>query len=498
MKKLFYILILSITVTSCGQFFTKGQLSLSYIDDLIERGEFSVAKQNLKYKIATEKLDGQDLLEINDRFFKMAKMEYAFSKSDSAIMMEVNNYYPGISPLEIQRWKDDNLLEHTSIDGEIKYFNSAAGNMVSVSRDARDTYFLNFGRRVSPVDSMIYFNASKVVNDSRRSKKVMVNPTNFKVRYTIKVKANSVPNGEMIRVWLPFISNDNPSYQNIKIVATSQDDYIISPTGSANTTLYMEKPAVKDNITEFWYEASYTNSNIYHRFDPQSIAPYKRWSSIYRNNTTLASSDVNYSATLKFLADSLVSGESNPYLQSKIIYNWICDNIPFANSYDYSLIPNIPEYVLERKSGNAALVSILYVSLLKHLGIPARVISGWTTYPDRPRRHSWAEVYYEEIGWVPSDISFGRILTPEDMKTHFPRGEKIVDAPESKSNQDVFYFFTRGIDAYRFQTSTGLCGDLYPLKIFPRSNQVILRGGEAEWRGGNLYYDKWNAYMSIL
>ena len=31
----------------------------------------------------------------------------------------------------------------------------------------------------------------------------------------------------------------------------------------------------------------------------------------------------------------------------------------------------------------------------------------------------------------------------------------------------------------------------YPAKMFPRSETVDLQKGEVEWRGGNLYFDRW-------
>ncbi len=38
---------------------------------------------------------------------------------------------------------------------------------------------------------------------------------------------------------------------------------------------------------------------------------------------------------------------------------------------------------------------------------------------------------------------------------------------------------------------------LFPAKIFPRSETVDFQRGELEWRGGNLYFDKWNYNMKV-
>ena len=41
-------------------------------------------------------------------------------------------------------------------------------------------------------------------------------------------------------------------------------------------------------------------------------------------------------------------------------------------------------------------------------------------------------------------------------------------------------------------------GELYPHKRFPRSETVDFQRGEVEWRGGNLYFDKWSWHLEVL
>jgi hypothetical protein len=86
--------------------------------------------------------------------------------------------------------------------------------------------------------------------------------------------------------------------------------------------------------------------------------------------------------------------------------------------------------------------------------------------------HDWSEFYIEGIGWVPMDESFGVNFFSEDI--------------------DVRDFYSNGMDAYRLIVNKDFSRDLFPKKIFLRSDDVDFQRGELEWKGGNIYYDKWN------
>ncbi|MEN8194075.1 MAG: transglutaminase domain-containing protein, partial [Bacteroidota bacterium] len=97
-------------------------------------------------------------------------------------------------------------------------------------------------------------------------------------------------------------------------------------------------------------------------------------------------------------------------------------------------------------------------------------------HPNSWNLHDWGEVYFEGIGWVPVDQSFG--LNDSD-------------------DEDVHWFFLGGNDAYHFIVNNDYGQPLYPAKIFPRSETNDFQRGEVEWKGGNLYFDKWDYDFSV-
>jgi hypothetical protein len=90
--------------------------------------------------------------------------------------------------------------------------------------------------------------------------------------------------------------------------------------------------------------------------------------------------------------------------------------------------------------------------------------------------HDWCEVYYEGAGWIPVDIFCG-LQYSVDLRTK--------------------EFYISGIDSYRLIVNDGISGTFYPAKKFLRSDPFDFQRGEVEWKGGNLYFDKWDYDMKI-
>jgi hypothetical protein len=116
------------------------------------------------------------------------------------------------------------------------------------------------------------------------------------------------------------------------------------------------------------------------------------------------------------------------------------------------------------------------MSMLRYKGIPVKWQSGWMVPPGAENLHDWCEVYYEGIGWIPVDISYGL---------------------QFSENPGIREFFISGIDSYRLIVNNGFSGLLYPEKKFLRSDPFDFQRGEVEWKGGNLYFNRWDFDMKI-
>jgi hypothetical protein len=361
------------------------------------------------------------------------------------------------------------------IDGEKRYFDRAASNLVLLKnfyeeREKKD-------REKAADASMIarLKHTEQVIKETGENG-VPVVPAPMKILYTITVPADVVPEGETIRCWLPFPKENHKRQTSVKLLSTSESNYILASDSCIHRSLYMEKSAVKGSPAIFSISYLYTSSGVYFDPDKVQIRPYDKEGELYKWYTAEQLPNICFTENIKHLADEIVSPGDDPQAVVRKIYMWFKENIPWTGALEYSVMPNISEYVFENRRGDCGMQTFMFMSMLRYKGIPVRWQSGWMVPPLHKSLHDWCEVYFEGPGWIPADISY-------DLQ--FSENTKLRE------------FFFSGIDSYRLIVNDGVTGPLTPEKKFFRSEPYDFQRGEVEWKGGNLYFDKWDYEMQI-
>ncbi|MDR0976984.1 MAG: transglutaminase domain-containing protein [Prevotellaceae bacterium] len=400
-----------------------------------------------------------------------------FNRTEADVKRYIQNYIPDVSETQMRAWEASGVLEYMIIDGEKRYFRNAAPNLFRLDSACIAIKQAKEGTELSGSERADQVNLPEIIRAVKQQHTPLAAPKEMRVTYTLTVDANAVPDGEVIRCWLPFPRSDQARQQNVRLLETSEQHYTQSPPTYAHSTLYMEKKARKDTPTVFSETFSYTSYGAWYDLQPQDIQPYDTTSVIYKEYTAERARHIRFSPRLRALADKLTAGESNPLLRARRLFRYVNDHFPWASAREYSTIENIPEYVLDNRHGDCGQVTLLFITLCRISGIPAHFQSGFMMHPDAWNLHDWAEIYFEGIGWVPVDQSFG--------------------IPTYATNDDEALFFLGGIDSWRMIVNQDYGMPLYPEKRYPRSETVDFQRGEVEWAGGNLYFPQWTYDMEI-
>jgi hypothetical protein len=374
-----------------------------------------------------------------------------------------------------KRWEEWGWLEWRMINGEKRYFNRAASNLDRIKsfilqRAERDSSLANL-----PQTKDRKKHTESIIAASGKGYGPVV-PVEMTIDYTITVEADAVPDGEIVRCWLPWPKESHPRQQNIKLISASQDNYLVAPDSAIHRSVYMEATAKKGMPLIFSLSYIYQSSGQYSDLNELKIKPYDKSSGLYKIYTSEQLPQICFTEKIRKLADSIVGNEENPVEIVRKVYHWFDKNIPWAGALEYSIMPNIPEYVITNRRGDCGMQTLLYMSILRYKGIPIKWQSGWMMDPLGKNLHDWSEIYYEGVGWIPSDISHG------------------LQYSDYQKTRD---FYISGIDSYRLIVNDGISGDFYPEKKFLRSEPYDFQRGEVEWKGGNLYFDKWDYTMKI-
>lgn len=445
------------------------------INTEINKGNFTVAKQLIDSVMEKTTAEEAEQLQFVKDSLHRVELDFRRTKEEIVEWIEKNR---GFTPSDslLNEWEKSKALEFRIIDGEKRYFRNAAPNVFRVDAAARELSKIAAPKSDTPRDALLIdaFNNKKATDVKG---KYLLPKKTVKIHYTLTVDADAVSDGEILKAWLPFPRKDIHRQTDVKLLSTSQPEYILSEDKTEHTSLYMEQKAQKGNPTVFTADFEVTSQGEWFDLSEIDVKPYNKNAELFKTYTAERKPHIQFSENLKKITDSITQNAQTPVENLQAIYRYIADNYPWASALEYSTIANIPEYVIENRKGDCGQVALLLITMLRYKGIPARWQSGWMTHPGEVNLHDWAEVYFKGTGWIPADISFGR-------------GGAIPIKPGRE-------FFMSGIDSYRLYVNSDYSGKFYPEKKFPRSETVDFQRGEVETDKRNLYFDEWDYHMQV-
>ncbi|WP_297086257.1 transglutaminase domain-containing protein [uncultured Draconibacterium sp.] len=441
------------------------------LDKFLQEGRFSEAEEILITKIESGQNDQNYSIQLET--IRRLRKEFPYTRTE--IKQQLKKYYPEVTHEQLNKWEAARQLEMRVIDGEKRYFKRSVSNLFRLNNEAKKLKESVSGKSYDGVDAFQINELPKWFENNIEPVKSF-NHQKIKVNYTIALKPNQAPEGEIVRCWLPYPRTGSVRLPEVAFLSASQPDYVIAPNETMQRTIYMEKKAEKDMETVFYVSYIFHAAAQWFDVKPEQVEDYDKGSERYKKYTKERLPHIVFTDEVTHLAREIVGKETNPVKQVELLYYWLNNNIPWAGALEYSVMPCIPCYVLENMHGDCGVQTFLFLSMARSLGIPCKWQSGWYLLPQTKNLHDWAEVYYEGIGWVPVDPSF-KLINSEDKR--------------------IKEFYLNGLDCYRLVVNDDYAQELYPSKKHYRSEPYDFQRGELEWKGGNLYFDTWSYKMEV-
>jgi transglutaminase-like putative cysteine protease len=403
---------------------------------------------------------------------RMRRILLDFTLDADAVKARVRRQVPDLTDAQFAKWDADGLFEHMVIDGRTLYFKRSPGNLFRLSPEA-------VARRA--VQTPITDGPMESLNDHQRAiykaalteHRSSVLPRRLRMTQTLTVDADAVPAGETVRAWIPYPRAVPGQQEDIRYVASVPAKHQIAPESALQRTAYLEKPAVAGQKTVFSVSYELTLSAQYHAIDPDQVQVATITPELAPFVAERAPHIVFTDAMRKFSHDA-VGDEKNPYRIAQKLFAAV-DRIPWAGAREYSTISNISDYALHAGHADCGQQTLLLMTLLRLNGIPTRWQSGMVYSDDGSHYsniHDWGYLYLAPYGWVPMDVTTGRLH------------------PAASDDKALEWFYLGGLDNYRIAFNDDFSRSFQPSKRHFRSDDVDSQRGEAEWRGGNLYFDQ--------
>ncbi len=453
-----------------------GQTGRPAIDQLITQGDFTDAQSAIDQLLIRPDLPDTARWNLQLQRELLDRIRLDFNRDEDYVRKTLQPYFPELTDQQIETWEQSGALEMRIIDGQKRYFRNAVWNLFRIDSIARQKRIAVEGETTDQLTSFLNRHLPAVVHAARSRDQRFVKPVRFTITYTLTVDADAVPAGEILRAWLPFPRPNGERLNEVNLLTTSEPHFVRSPAEVAHQTLYLEKAAHAGTPTVFRYEAEYTARNEWRDLMGTTAAPYDTTQTDFQIFTSERPPHIRFTPAIRQLSEQIIGEETDPVKKAWLLFQWIGAHIPWTSALEYSTIPSLPQYCLQHGRGDCGIKSLLFITLCRYNGIPAKWQSGWFLYPPAINLHDWAEVYFEGIGWAPVDPDFNLQQT----------GDPLADR-----------FFFGSTDAYRLIVNDDFSGRFFPAKIYPRSETVDFQRGEVEWRGGNLYFDQWQYDMSV-
>ena len=469
--------LLATTATVCAAPLAgAGNGELPTIVGLVTAGQFREAGARIDAALQQPGLPAATREALEFQRARMQRMREDFSLTGGEVEARVRKQIPDLTDADFERWDAHGLFEHMNIDGRRMYFDRSPSNLFHLSAQARarsavPILFADSGLSKQFTKEVTAYDAD-VIRLARATGRSSLLPQRVRVTQSLTVDADAVPAGKTIRAWIPYPRDIPGQQEDVRLVTSQPGAHRIAPRGALQRTVYFERPAQAHQPTVFSVTYEVTLDAQYHAIDPGKVVPVRITPQLAPYVAERAPHIV-FTEPLRVFSRQVVGDATNPYRIAQRIFAAV-DEMPWAGAREYSTIPDLSAYTLHAGHGDCGEQTMLLITLMRLNGIPARWQSGWTfTRGSENDIHDWAEIYLAPYGWVPVDVTYGRLESAD---------------PALK------WFYLGGLDNFRIAFNDDFSRAFAPPKRFFRSDDVDSQRGEVEW-DDNLYYDRWSYHF---
>jgi transglutaminase-like putative cysteine protease len=352
-------------------------------------GDFDTARRVIDRRMRTElPLALKKRLELEKEILARIPRQYPYSWGEALRILKEN--LRDFQERELRTFWEDDAAEWIYIDGEVRFHRLFMRNLLKTRPRLA-------ARSLHPDDGQ----AERALLDAAvaQMKRRGGLHTFFHIRSTVKISESAQRVGEKIQVHLP-IPVEYAQVKNFRLLSVSGGPCRVAPPDYPQRTVCFEDTLRKDQT--FWVEYRFETDMRYREFDAAGVLDAQP-----TFDTGELAPHIRFTPYLRSLAQEIAGGEANPLCRARKIYDYITAHVMYSFVRSYSTFENIPSYAASALKGDCGMQSLLFITLCRIAGIPARWQAGLFATPAGVGDHDWAQFYIAPYGWLFADCSFG-------------------------------------------------------------------------------------------
>ena len=418
-------------------------------------GEFDLALKVIERRLARKGLPRmlRQRLETERMFLMRLPQCYTLKKDD--FVAEMRERVPDFQEEEIDELLLDGKLDFIYINGERYYHEDTVGSLIKTQQHISC-------RALKPYDQQ-----KEDLNQVIARVKAGAKGFRFTVRATVTIADKAFDKNNIYRVHVP-VPADSMQQSGAENISASWEINHVDPADAPQRTAYFEKQMDKNEPLVMEY--TYTQRPRY--VDPldESIREivYPAARPVCDDDLAEQPPHIVFTPYMRALAAELRGEETDPVRIAHKFYVFATQQVMYAFQRPYLLIENGSEYAATQLRGDCGLYAVMFITLCRISGIPARWQSGLYAAPGDVGSHDWAEFYSERLGWLPVDCSFG-------------------GGALRAGNEERWQFYFGNLDPWRMVANRVYYAPLTPEKKYPRYDPYDSQRAEVETQYKGLY-----------
>lgn len=410
-------------------------------------GDFERAKRVIDLRLTKElPMALRKRLELEKVILERLPVHYIYTTEEATQMMRES--IRDFREEELETLREEGAAEWIFIQGEVRYIDTFLDNLVKTRPNLAN-------RLIGGNEDEEGRRKSELLNATiRKMKEEGCLAYRMQIKTTLKIKKAAERCGETIRVHLP-IPMEYSQVKNFKLLHTSVEPLLVAPPDYPQRTVCFETELQQDQ--EFSVEYEFENHMSYVELKEEEVADIQP-----NFDTEEKLPHIRFTPYLRSLTAEVVGDEKNPLKKARRIYDYITTHVMYSFVRPYVAITDISGYVSTGLKGDCGIQALLFVTMCRCAGIPAKWQSGLYSTPLYIGGHDWAQFYIAPYGWLYADCSFG-------------------GSAHRAGAVERWDFYFGNLDPFRIPANAEYQQDLVPGKKFMREDPYDNQMGEAEY-----------------
>ena len=381
-------------------------------------------------------------LEIEKDVLKvMGGNEYPYTYEEALEIM--TSHLRDFKEEELQYLKEISAADWIYVDGTVHFQRRFYENLIKTRPDLAERVMVE-----DVDDAQANELKQKLLNDNVHYMKEKGGRTvRTQIRATIKAQKDAEEVGRKVTVHLP-IPKICQQVSKVDIIAASPEITKIADEDAAQRTVCFD------------YHVDYVE-----------LDPAKASEEQPDFCTNEQAPHIRFTPYLQELLKEIIGDETNPIIKARKIYDFVTTKVMYSYMREYFTIECIPEYAAINLKGDCGVQALLFITLCRMTGIPARWQSGLYATEFYTGCHDWAQFYVAPYGWVFADLSFG-------------------GSAWRMGNTERWNYYFGNLDIFRMPANSEIQMEFTPEKKWLRIDPIDNQRGEIEYEDHGLSFDQ--------